>query len=224
MQQHCSDSSPRTASCDSDYSRGGGQFHVGWVHWRTFYGWRIQRIDMVQCEMCGVETETPKTAKIEGAELQVCDDCVEFGTEITTTAGGSSTTKYSTTESSDAATTQRSNQRSRGSRQSRSGSRRDFFDEMKEVVSDYHERIREAREGMGVTQAELADQLNEKTSLIRKLERGDHLPSDAVRKKLEGALDIDLLEGGPGEDDAGEWSSQGESGGVTLGDIVKRKD
>ena len=109
----------------------------------------------VQCEMCGTETGSPKTVKIEGAELDVCDDCADFGTEVQ-------------------------------------------------------------------TQEELANQLNEKASLIRKLERGDVLPSDTVQRKLEKALGISLSTGGGGDDS--EWSSDSATGGTTLGDVVKRKD
>lgn len=175
---------------------------------------------MVQCEMCGVETSAPKTAKIEGAELQVCADCVEFGTEISTNEDEPATTKYSTSSSSSESSSSTGTTRRPGDR---SQSRRDMFDEMEEIVPDYHDRIRDAREADGLTQAELADQLNEKTSLIRKLERGDHLPSDTIRRKLERALGIDLLEG---SDEAveSEWSSSGSGSGVTLGDIVERKD
>lgn len=178
---------------------------------------------MVQCEMCGAETTSPKTAKIEGAELQVCADCVEFGTEVQS-SGSSTDTKYSTSKES--TTTGSTQSSSSGSQQqsTRSRSRRDLFDEMEEIVEDYNDRIREGREATGLTQAELADQLNEKTSLIRKLERGDHLPSDTVRRKLERALDIELIEGGSATDEVNEWSSGGSESGVTLGDIVKRKD
>jgi putative transcription factor len=97
-----------------------------------------------------------------------------------------------------------------------------MFDEMDEVVQDYDDRIRTAREAEDLTQEELADQLNEKASLIRKLERGDVLPSDSVQRKLERALGIDLSMGGSSEDS--EWSGGSATGGTTLGDVVKRKD
>ena len=92
---------------------------------------------------------------------------------------------------------------------------------MDEVVQDYDDRIRNARESEGLTQEELADQLNEKSSLIRKLERGGVLPSDTVQRKLEKALGLTLSEGGSGDS---EWSSDSATGGTTLGDVVKRKD
>ncbi len=94
---------------------------------------------------------------------------------------------------------------------------------MEEIAADYDQTIRQAREAAGLSREELGQQLNEKASLIRKLERGESLPSDDVRRKLERALDIDLVEGAGGEDDA-DWSGGGESAGMTLGDVVERKD
>jgi putative transcription factor len=96
-----------------------------------------------------------------------------------------------------------------------------MFDDMDEVATDYDDRIRTAREDRGLSQEDLANQLNEKASLIRKLERGDVLPSDEVQRKLERELDISLSEGGGSED--AEWSG-GSSTTTTLGDVVKRKD
>ena len=97
-----------------------------------------------------------------------------------------------------------------------------MFDEMEELAGDYHQRIRQAREGADLTQEELANSINEKVSLIRKLEHGDIQPSDEVQKKLEKRLDISLT----GTEEAGdeEWESGGSDTGLTLGDMVKRKD
>ena len=94
---------------------------------------------------------------------------------------------------------------------------------MDELATDYDERVRTARERKDLSQSELADELNEKASLIRKIERGDTLPSDRVQSKLERFLEIDLSgEGGSSED--AEWSGGSSSGSYTLGDVVKRKD
>ncbi len=175
---------------------------------------------MVQCEMCGTETASPRTAKIEGAELQVCDECVDFGTEIRQgPADSSSSTKYST-DSSGGSRSSGSSGGGGGGRSRRR--RRDMFDDMDELAEDYDGRIREAREAAGLSRADLAGQLNEKASLIGKLERGESLPSDDVRRKLERALDVDLVEGAGDEET--EWSGGGEASGMTLGDVVKRKD
>jgi len=176
---------------------------------------------MVQCEMCGAETGSPKTVKIEGAELQVCADCADFGTEVTQAESSSTSTKYSTSSSgsgSSSSTTSSGSSSSGGG----GGRRRDMFDEMEELASDYHQRIRSAREGEDLTQEELANSINEKVSLIRKLEHGDIVPSDEVQRKLERRLEITLS----GESEAGddEWESGDSDTGLTLGDMVKRKD
>ena len=177
---------------------------------------------MVQCEMCGAETSDPKTVKIEGAELDVCSECTDFGTEVKSQKQSSTSTKYSTSSSSSSSSS--SSGRSSGSSSSSGGStrRRDMFDDMGELAQDYDQRIRQAREEKGLSQADLANELNEKASLIRKLERGDTLPSDKVQSKLERELGIDLDAGGSSGDDE-DWSS-GSSTKTTLGDVVKRKD
>ena len=178
---------------------------------------------MVQCEMCGTETGAPKTVKIEGAELQVCADCAEFGTEVRETSSSSGSTKYSTSASSTGSSGSGSSSTGSSGRGGSSRRRRDMFDQMDELAQDYHQRIRGARESRGLSQEELANQLNEKASLIRKLERGDVLPSDEVQRKLERGLDISLSESG-GEEADTEWSGGSATGGTTLGDVVKRKD
>ncbi len=176
--------------------------------------------------MCGTDVASPNRVKIEGAELDVCDECTEFGTEVRTEDASSTSTKYSTSSSSGSgggSSGGSSGGSTGGSSGSGGGRRRDMFDEMDEIVQDYDDRIRQARESEGLSQEDLADQLNEKASLIRKLEQGDMLPSDDVQEKLENALGVELSAGGSGDEDA-EWSGGSSSGEYTLGDVVKRKD
>jgi putative transcription factor len=188
---------------------------------------------MVQCELCGAETDTPVTVTIEEADLQVCDDCRDLGTDVETDAGGGST-KYDT----GGGTTDSSSSSGSGSgSSSRSGGRSgggggeggggsggsDPFDDLDDIDPEYGTIIREAREGRGLSQADLADMLNEKASLIRKIEREETLPSDAVQRELEGELEIDLAAGGAAGED-GDWRAEAASGGTTLGDIVERSD
>jgi putative transcription factor len=176
---------------------------------------------MVQCEMCGTEVANPKTVKVEGAELDVCDECADFGTEVRQESSSSTSTKYSTSSSSSSSSGSGSS--SSGSASAGGSRRRDMFDEMEEVAADYDQRIRNARESKGLSQEELAKQLNEKSGVIRKLERGDSLPTDEVQRKLERALDISLSEGSSSDDEY-EADSGSSTGTYTLGDVVKRKD
>jgi putative transcription factor len=170
--------------------------------------------------MCGKEVSSPSTVRIEGAEIDVCDECAEFGTEVRTESTSSTSTKYSTGNSESSSSSSSASASTGGS--SSGGSRRDMFDEMEEVAQDYDQRIRNARESTGLTQEELANQLNEKASLIQKLEHGDVLPSDAIQTKLERKLDISLAESA--QTDESEWEGGSSTGSYTLGDVVKRKD
>ena len=178
---------------------------------------------MPQCEMCGSEQSSLTTVKVEGAELQLCDDCKEFGTEVRTESSSSGSTKYSTSSSGGSSGSAGSTGSGAGGSGGGGSSRRrrDMFDDMDEIVADYDQRIRTARESRSLSQEDLAKELNEKASLIRKLERGDMLPSDDVRSKLETELEISLVEGEDADDT--EWSGD-SSTTTTLGDVVKRKD
>nr|WP_245742057.1 multiprotein bridging factor aMBF1 [Natrinema salaciae] len=177
--------------------------------------------------MCGAETSSPNTIKVEGAKLDVCSNCTDFGTEVKQTSSSSTSTKYST--SSNSSSSSSSGGGSTGSSASSSSSggsstrRSDMFDDMDELATDYDDRVRNARESKGLSQSDLANELNEKASLIRKIERGDTLPSDRVQSKLETFLEISLSAEGSAGDDS-EWSGGSSTGSYTLGDVVKRKD
>ncbi len=185
---------------------------------------------MVQCEMCGAETQAPKTIKVEGAKLDVCSNCTDFGTEVKTPGSTSSTsTKYSTgsgssSDSSGSTSRSTTGESSSGGRTGGGPPRSDMFDEMDELAPDYDDRIRRAREEAGLSQSDLANELNEKASLIRKLERGETLPSDGVQSKLERFLDVTLTGEAASPSDESDWEGGSSTGSYTLGDVVKRKD
>ena len=177
---------------------------------------------MVQCEMCGTETADPSRIKVEGAELEVCDACTDFGTELQTGQEESSTsTKYSTSSSSSSSGSSRS---TTGTTSSAGGGGRsdDIYEDVDELAQDFDHRMRAARERADLTQAELARELNEKASLIRKLERGETLPTDKLQRKLERYFDIDLSAGGSVDTD--EWEGDSSTGEYTLGDMVERRE
>jgi putative transcription factor len=149
----------------------------------------------MQCEMCGETIRgIPKLVRVEGAELSVCSKCEKFGTEVQQVrrtdirvaqkavgarpapapAGGAVTVRY----------------------------KRDMFDFMEgEIVDDYAARIRRAREEKGLSQKDLAMQMKEKEHLIRKIENSELIPEEGVRRKLEKALGIRLIDAPVSEDE-----------------------
>ncbi len=88
-----------------------------------------------------------------------------------------------------------------------------------EIVDDYSDRVRNTRMQKGWSQKDLALKIKEKELLVKKIEKGDLIPEDDVRKKLEQVLDISLL-----ETPEGDLST--EKGGrltTTFGDLIKIK-
>ncbi len=100
--------------------------------------------------------------------------------------------------------------------------KRDVFDRLEdEIISDYAQAIKKARESQGLTIEELASRMMEKATLIRKIEREELIPEDTIRKKLETTLNIKLTEKVSSKDQRGS----GFIRGTTLGDvaIIKKK-
>ncbi|MEK6822893.1 MAG: multiprotein-bridging factor 1 family protein, partial [Nanoarchaeota archaeon] len=86
------------------------------------------------------------------------------------------------------------------------------------IVTDYAARIRKARERTGLNQKEFAATLNEKESIVHKLETGTYEPPIDLARKLERMLHITLIE----EDkDAAVAGPKTGGGGMTIGDIMK---
>ncbi len=136
--------------------------------------------------MCGETVRgTPKLVRVEGAELQVCSRCEKYGTEVQQpkrtdirrpVAGPGQAARPAPPPP----TVRR---------------KRDLFDYMEgEIVDDYSERIRHARMEKGLSQKDLAMQMKERELLIKKIEKGELIPEDAVRRKLEKALEIRLID------------------------------
>lgn len=91
-----------------------------------------------------------------------------------------------------------------------------------ELVEDFGRLIREARERMGLTQEELASQLNERATIIKKIESGEFRPSIDLAKRIERILKIRIVVPSV-EGDLAELSrylEKGKPAGVTLGDLL----
>lgn len=86
------------------------------------------------------------------------------------------------------------------------------------LVDDYGNRIKEARESEGISIKELADELNEKSSLISKLERGKLKPDNSLGEKLADRLGITLYTNP--EVNNYDTSSNTDSGKATVGDVA----
>ena len=88
------------------------------------------------------------------------------------------------------------------------------------VAGDYAIKVRAAREKSGMTQADFAKALNEKESIIQKLETGTFHPPISMARKLEKMLKITLVQIEEEEKIEGEKKT---SGSLTIGDLINLK-
>lgn len=158
------------------------------------------------CELCGKEYPTLRSVRIEGSVLMVCGSCSRFGEGVVQ--------RPKPGEAPPTPVVERLVQREKRMQE------KDVLADSGEVlVEDYPRRIKRKREQLGWSQDDLAKKLNERKSIIQKIETGDYTPDDKLTKKLEGALGLKLR-----EKVVASGTSQvrrTESRGLTLGDLIK---
>jgi putative transcription factor len=157
----------------------------------------------MQCELCGKEAKKLIAVRIEGVEMQVCEECAKFGV---------SPKSYSRKPKILGKGAPQTNQ----SRRLRP--KRDLFDSLKTVVEDYGNIIKKGRMKKGIDLKELAKRVGIKESTLHKIERNELEPEEKYVKRLEKELNISLYE--EGEQDYSMSSSRDE---FTLGDFIKIK-
>lgn len=160
------------------------------------------------CELCGAEVPRTRDVAIEGTVLSVCGNCAKFGDAVMASSVRRTTMPPLISERLDA--------------RKRRLTPRDVYAEAgpEELTEDFAERIRRARESRGWRQADLGAKINEKASVIAKLESGTMTPNDALVRKLEKELGIKLKE--RLQPVAGK--AQAASQAMTLGDFINMQE
>ena len=155
------------------------------------------------CEICGRQTNMLRVVRIEGSELNACPDCAKFGVDKAPRP------KASTAPVHISEAIER--------REKRTQTRDVLVDGAEELVSDFHVRIRKAREKLLWTPEDLGRKINEKKSVILKLEGGQMHPDDALVRKLERTLNIKLKE----RPTLASAPKSAVQRGLTLGDLIR---
>lgn len=166
----------------------------------------------MRCEVCGRKIRTtPVTALIEGAKLTVCPECSRHGkivveeekfalpatlkTPIPTTHIHVQPKKVTTTS----------------------------VDTSSEIVADYDVKIRQAREKNGWSHEDLGKKINEKASVLRKIETRKIAPNNALVARLEHTLKIKLI-AQIADEKVPQKETNTPSRELTLGDLIKIDD
>ena len=90
-----------------------------------------------------------------------------------------------------------------------------------ELIENYNTTVRNAREAKNWSREDLGKKINERVSVINRIESGKMTPDPKLTKKLEKALNITLLEN-VNDVDLNQFINS-SSGERTLGNIVKIK-
>ena len=150
----------------------------------------------INCDLCGKIDELNR-ALIEGVELNVCSDCSKFGKVL------AQVKRYSPKEQH---------------KQIKQIERKD--EKIDLLVDNHADIIKKRRESMGLTQKDFANKINEKESIIHKIEIGALEPGLVLAKKLEKFLGIKLLEE---YEERHESFKKRKEESFTLGDFIKIK-
>jgi len=144
----------------------------------------------MSCDLCGYSGELFR-AQIEGSLMEVCKNCVKFGILIEKEKEFNKLVK--------------------------SKFRKD--ETVVLLKENYNLLIKKLREKQNFTQEDLAKKLNEKLSLIHKIENKDIEPNEAVIKKLESFFRIKLTE----EYKEEKVKLDFKNSSLTIGDLLKLK-
>ena len=151
----------------------------------------------INCDMCGRDTQLFK-ADIEGTILNVCGDCSRFGKIIETLR----------------------RERTEIFKKKEVKQEKPKEEIILSIVGDYGDIIKKKREELGISQEDFAKKINEKISLIHKIEVNQLEPNIELANKIEKFLHIHLIE----QQELQKGSSDNKKRDFfTIGDFIKVK-
>ena len=161
----------------------------------------------MECEICGKEVpeHNPIRAKIEGSVMVVCKECSKLG-------------KIQKAPPKPKFRKQDKTKRPKTTR-NKNYSRQD--EPTEELIEDFDLEIRKARESKDWSREVLGKKINERVSVITRIETGKMTPDVKLTKKLEKALNIKLLEK-VNNVDLNQFVNT-SAGERTLGNVMKIK-
>jgi putative transcription factor len=118
---------------------------------------------MAECEICGKNVNSVKKAEIDGVLLEVCEECAKLGKEVLQPKPVVLKKAVVLPQ----------------------------IEEGKELVDDFAQKIRRAREEKGLTQDEAADKIGISRLVYKRIENGLK-PDEKIARKIEKFFGIKL--------------------------------
>ena len=165
----------------------------------------------MRCEVCGRKIYgRSHPVIIEGAKLTVCDVCSKHGTIVIERKNSKSFQ-------------QRKNvpKRLLKPRVGRKTNGQLTIENKLQLTENFGSTMRTARRKLGLSQEDLGDKINEKVSVIKKVETERMIPDNKLATKLERALKIKLLVSVPEEKTPQKQIVRSKQGPRTLGDLIQ---
>ncbi len=147
---------------------------------------------MEECEICGKKANDIYVVNVEDVELRVCTKCAKGKKIVSKAVDNRKVQSFPKNSKS----------------------------EEPQLVENYGALIHNARESMRIPLKVLAEMLNEKETLLLRIEQEQTLPSLQLAKKIEKALMIKLAE--PEKQNENLVLSRNKER-ITLGDFVEEK-
>jgi len=164
--------------------------------------------DEKECPICGsLIWGKGQKVMIEGAKITVCQVCAKHGKKIPEIPLQNKNIPFREKKPTQRKTYKR---------------QEDLL--QKEIVMDYAKRIRNVRTKNNLTQEQFAQRINEKPSLLRRIEAGKAKPTLKLAKKLEQSYNIVLIKD-IDEIEVNTSEFMKKSTGHSLGDMafIKKK-
>lgn len=156
----------------------------------------------MRCEICGKKlVQEPIKTKIDGSIMLTCKECSKFGKVQK---------EPPKPKRQGAKRTQRTSRRIQRPREP-----------SEEVVENFNEIIRQSREKKGWSREELADKINEKASVVNRIETGKMVPDLKLARKIEKIMNVVLIEKTEGVN--ADEMAHSNIKGATIGDIARIK-
>lgn len=145
---------------------------------------------IIECTICGKEIRKINKAVVEGTMVGVCDDCLKFGKRVVPLYYKPITRRIELKESEE------------------------------DLVPDYGRLIVKERQNKGMRREEFAKRINEKESVIRRVEDEKIEPDRKLIKKIEKFFGIKLTQEYKEER---RCKKEKKKVGLTVGDVVEIK-
>jgi putative transcription factor len=166
-----------------------------------------------ECPICGsIIWGKGQRVLLEGAKITVCHNCAQHGVKIKKSPRNIQVSKSSPYQT----------KKPRKPKTFKT----DFGSDL-ELISDFASKIRNKRNSLGLNQDQFAQKLNEKPSLMRRIETGKVEPTIKLAKKIEEIYDIKLLKKtNEVEASVQDTKYMKKTTGTSLGDIafIKKKN